>query len=248
MKHFLLALFSLPVFAAGEGGLPTQPYIYVEGEAVVERPADMVTLKFELSAQNPDQAVANQTVQEKAAKVFALLKKAGIADNEIIAVDLSMEAEYEESEDAGRARGRFTGYKASRPFAVKVRDLARFPKLVDELIALPVEEFSSIEEGFSEPKKLEDEVWEKALTNAKNRAEKTLAAAGSKLGSLFAISPVSFPQITRRIFEGGGETYASQKSVEPDKITSDNYRLRPISVKQSVHVIYLIQPAAESAK
>ena len=79
-KFVLLACVSLPVSLFADGGLPDKPYIYVEGKAEIEKPADMVTLRFQLVARNADQAKANQEVQTKANKIFALLNEKKIAD------------------------------------------------------------------------------------------------------------------------------------------------------------------------
>jgi uncharacterized protein YggE len=242
MKHFLLALLALPAYALAEGGLPAQPYIYVEGKAEIEKPADMVTLRFDLSAHDVKQATANKQVQAQAGEVFALLKSINIAETDVVASDLKSEAEYEENDDSTRHHGKFTGYRVTRPFTVKVRDIAAFPKLVDKLVALEVEEFSGIDEGLSNSKDLEDQVWEKAVANARERAEKTLKAAGMKMDSIFAISPVAFPDIQRSIFGGEG-TADAMSVVEPSKVNPSQYRLAPVSVSQSVHVIYLISPA-----
>jgi len=46
-----------------DGGLPNQLYLYVEGKAEIEKPTDMVTLRFDLVARNADQTKANQEVQ-----------------------------------------------------------------------------------------------------------------------------------------------------------------------------------------
>ena len=65
MKCFLFALLTLSIstVAFADGGLPNQPYIYVEGKAEIEKPADMVTLRFDLVARYADQTKANQEVQ-----------------------------------------------------------------------------------------------------------------------------------------------------------------------------------------
>jgi uncharacterized protein YggE len=199
MKLFLFALLSVPLSVLAEGGLPAQPYIYVEGKAEIEKPADMVTLRFDLVTHNADQAKANQEVQTKAAKIFALLNDKKIAEKDVIGGDLRSEAEYEENEDSSRNRGKLIGYKVTRPFTVKVRDVATFAKIVDELLAIAGTEFSGIEAGLSNEKELQDQVWEKALANAREKAEKTVKGAGMKIDSVFAISPVAFPQISHRI-------------------------------------------------
>ena len=128
------------------------------------------------------------------------MKSKNIADEDVVANTLTSEAEYEESEDSPRKHGKFIGYNVTRPFTVKVRDVAVFGKLVDELLALGVGEFTGIAEGLSEEQELKDQVWEKAVANARERAEKTLKSLGMKIDSVFAISPVAFPEIAQQIF------------------------------------------------
>jgi uncharacterized protein YggE len=244
MKLFLFALLSLPISLLADGGLPTQPYIYVEGKAEIEKPADIVTLRFDLVTRNIDQAKANQEVQTKATKVLALIDSAKIAESDVIAQDLSSEPEYQEDENSMRNRGKLIDYKVTRPFSVKVRDLTVFPKLVDELIAVGTIEFSGIDAGLSKEKEMQDEVWGKALANARERAEKTLKDIGMKIESVFAVSPVTFPEIKQKIF-GSTEVIALRNAMvsQPVKPDPTHYRLAPVAVNQSVHVIYLISPA-----
>src|SRR5947209_5903238 len=145
MKLLTLLLSLLPVIALAEGGLPNQPYIYVEGKAEIEKPADMVTLRFHLVARNADQTKANQEVQAKANKIISLLNDRKIGENDVIATDLRSEPLYENEDEAGRKRGKITGYSVARSFAVKVRDVTLFAKLVDELLAISGTEFSKID-------------------------------------------------------------------------------------------------------
>jgi uncharacterized protein YggE len=238
MKISLFVLLILPGILLADGGLPNQPYIYVEGKAEIEKLADMVTLRFDLVTRNTDQAKANQEVQAKASKVLALIDSKKIATNDVIAQDLRSEAEYQEDENSTRNRGKFIDYKVTRSFSVKVRDFTIFPKLVDELIAVGEVEFSGIDAGLSKEKEMQDEVWEKALINARERAEKTLKAISLKIDSVFAVSPVAFTEIQRGIFgSGASRPYAEETGPAPDPT---HYRLAPIMLSQSVHVIYLI--------
>jgi uncharacterized protein YggE len=245
MKISFLAalLFPLAAFAEG-GGLPTQPYIYVEGRAEAEKPADIVTLSFDLGEMNASQAVANKAVQAKANKVFKLLASTGIDEKDVIASDLRSQSVYEEATSTTRTRGKLLGYYVSRPFVVKVRDLTKFAKLGDDLLALGVAEFERIEEGLTDKKELEEQAWDKAVANARERAEKTLKTTGMKISSIFAISPVAFPQISRNIFgDSYGQGMESVASGPADKGSDpSHYRLAPISISQSVHIIFLIIP------
>lgn len=240
-KLILLACLSLPLPLFAQGGLPDKPYIYVEGKAEIEKAPDMVTLRFGVIAHNADQSKANQEVQTKATKILGLVDQRKIARTDVDATDLKSEPQYENADESGKKRGRIIAYSVGRSFAVKVRDVTAFPKLVDELLAIVGVEFSGIDAGLSKAKEMEDEVWEKALKNTRERAEKTLQAAGMKIDSIFAISPVAFPAI-RGVFGSSAPT-AEYESALPAQGYTSEYRLAPVTISQSVHVIYLISPA-----
>ncbi|PYK57363.1 MAG: hypothetical protein DME43_15370 [Verrucomicrobia bacterium] len=245
MKIFVFALLSLPMSLLGEGGLPSQPYIYVVGKAGVEKTADIVILRFDLVARAPDQVKANDEVQARAAKVFALLNDRKISQNDVIAEEIKSEAEFEQTETYPRSRGKLIGYVVTRVFTVKVRDVTAFPKLVDQLIAAANVEFTGIEAQLSKEKEIEDQLWDKAVANAREQAEKTLKQTGMKIDSVFAVSPLSFPEIQGKIFPAENErtiVTASEIPTKGERVPSE-YRLAPIAVDQSVHVIYLISRA-----
>lgn len=242
-KLVLLAFASLPLSVLAQGGLPDKPYVYVEGKSEIEKPADMVTLRFDLVARNPDQAKANQEVQTKANRVFALLKERKIAETDTVASDLRSEPQYENDEESGRKRGKIIGHSVKRSFSVKMRDVTAFAKLVDELLAVAGLEFSGIDAGLAKEREMQDETWEKALTNARDRAEKTLKQVGMKIDSVFAVSPVNFPTIHREIFGSSTPTAESESAFRQLPDDASQYRLAPITISQYVHVIYLISPA-----
>jgi uncharacterized protein YggE len=230
----------LPLSILAQGGLPNQPYIYVEGRAEVEKPADMVTLRFNAAAHNADQSKANQEVQSKASKILALLTEKKIGQADVIAENLTSEPILDDAEGS-RGRGKIIGYSVIRPFEVKVRDVAIFPRLVDELIGIGGVQFATIDGGLAQKQELEQDVFQKALADAKSRAERTLALTGMKIDSVFAVSPVSFVEIQQNIL--GRQDAAG--SAEIEGIVGDplRYRLAPVTVSQTIHIIYLISPA-----
>jgi uncharacterized protein len=244
-KVVLLACLGLPLSLFGQGGLPDKPYIYVEGRAEIEKQADMVTLRFDLATRNPDQAKANQEVQAKANKIFALLKERKIAENDVDASDIKSEPQFEINEESGR-KGKLTGYKVTRTFVVKVREIQAFAQLVDELMAIAGVEFSGIEPGLSTEKEVRAEILEKALTDARTQAEKTLQAVGMKIDSIFAVSPFAIADISSRLLPSSStERVVVTGSYIPtggDRVASQ-YRIAPLSVKENMNVIFLISPA-----
>src|SRR6266446_6328101 len=186
MKRLLFPVLLLPILAFAQGGLPVNPYIYVDGKAEIQKAADLVKISFDVVARASDVAKANAEVQAKAARVFDLLKRHKIADNDVIAESLRSEPEFENEQSYVR-RGKVVGFSVSRRFDVKIRDVTAFPKLVDELIAGVNAEFSVVASGVSNEREMQDQLWEKALKNAREQADKVLKTTNMKIDSVFAV-------------------------------------------------------------
>ncbi len=162
----------------------------------------------------------------------------------MIATDVKSTAHYDEVENSSRKRGKPIGYTVTRGFQVRVRDVAIFPNLVDELISVGAAEFSGINEGLTREKEIKDEIWGKALANAREEADATLSTVGMKVDAIFAISRVAFDRISREMFGEERVIVTGSNIPTPEEgDTSVQYRLAPVTVSQSVHVIYLISPA-----
>src|SRR5712692_3962885 len=116
MRKFIVFLAFIPISLFADGGLPTQPYIYVRGDADTEKPPDTVIMRFDLVGRAPDQQKANSDVQARATKVFALLDQRKIARTDVIAEQVRSEADFEQSEGYPRNRGKLIGYVVTRQF------------------------------------------------------------------------------------------------------------------------------------
>jgi uncharacterized protein YggE len=124
MNRLLVVLLALPISVFAQGGLPDKPYIYVTGNAAIEKPADIVILHFDLMARNSDQTKANQDVQAKAKSILALLDERKIAKADIIAKDLKSDPQY--AEESSGKRSKIIGHRVTRSFNVKVHDSPGF--------------------------------------------------------------------------------------------------------------------------
>jgi uncharacterized protein YggE len=240
-KACLLIILFSPLTLLADGGLPTQPYIYLEGKAEIQKPADMVMIRFNLVVRNSDEVKANQQLQAKANQILELLKGRKISEDDVVAESLMSEPQFQEEENS-RNRGKVIGYTITRPFHVKVHDIVAFPKLIDDLIAIGGVEVSGIEGGLAKEKEMQDELWDKALSDARQRAENTLKSMNMKIDSVFAVSPVTFPEIEGRIFGSTTNVPAEGPAEASYAPKASQYRLAPVSLNKSVHVIYLISP------
>jgi uncharacterized protein YggE len=98
-RFLLLSLLFAPISLFAQGGLPDKPYVYVEGKAEIQKPADMMMLRFDRVGRAPQQPKANEDVQAKANKIFALAKERKIADDDVIAEDIRSEPEFDKGDE-----------------------------------------------------------------------------------------------------------------------------------------------------
>jgi uncharacterized protein len=244
MKPLLFLLLSLPISVFAQGGLPNQPYIYVEGDARIQKPADLATLRFDLVIRAADQPKVREQVKIGSGRIFDVFKENKIADTDIITEELKTGPEYEEHES--RIGGKIVGCFASQSFQLKLRDLASLSKIVDQLLAIKGVELSAIEGSFSTREEVENQLSDKALVDAREQAEKTLKTMGMKIDSVYAISPTSFPDIQGQFFSSNRAdrvivTGSNVPTLEETGFVK--FRLPPVTMSATVHVIYLISPA-----
>lgn len=245
-------LLWVPSVLFAQGGLPSEPYIYVEGKAQITREPDIVTLGFTLGVRDANQTAAGEQMRVQAAKVFALLDGEKIAEKDVVAESIRSEPEYrDDSETETRtkeAEHKILAHHVTRPFSVVVREVAAFPKLVDQLLALGVEKFTDISPGLTQQDELTRQVRAQALIDARSQAEETLKVERKAVSAVYAISPVPIPQISGQLLVASGSEDAVYPAFvsAPRKLDPTQYRLAPIEVSQTVHVIYLIKDAPSS--
>jgi len=237
MKFFAtIFLLGLSISVSADG-LPTQPYIYAEGSADVEKPADYVRLSFRVTAENAERSKANDAVQADVRKAMSLLKNAKIKESDIIAQNLTTEPDYEKDHD--NKSDKIIGYIVTREMSVIVRVVPSFPKIVDDLIAQVNIDFSGIDPGLTTEEEVGKDAEGKALAKARERAERMAKTSGMKIDSVFAISTTTFSDIEKQIFISWNPVVVTGSNIPPPSM----YQLRPVIVTRTVHVIYLISPA-----
>jgi uncharacterized protein YggE len=239
------ALVALPAFAeVGQlTGLPNQPFLYVAGTAHIDKAPDIIILHFGVEGRNEDEGKANQDVQAKAKKIFALLKEGKIEDRDVVAQDLDSDAEYERDETDTKKRGKLIGYVVSRSFKITVRDVTKYGKLGEQIMNLGGVHLSSISSEISDRQKVGEELWPKAIADAREKAEKTLKPFGMKIDLVFAVSSIDFGEIPGEFLKSGERVTVTGMNIPTPPAEPSQYRPEMISIESTAHVIYLISPA-----
>jgi uncharacterized protein len=248
MKTLVACAFALvPLTAVAQvgtlAGLPNRPFLYVEGKAEIQKAPDIITLRFYIQAHNADQGKANQEVQAKARKIFALLKEAKIEDRDVVAQDLRSAPEYDRDESGPKKRGKLTGYVVTREFVITVRDLTKYGKLGDEIMNLGGVTLDYINSDVSDHEKLGEELWPKAIANAREKAEETLKPMGMKIDSVFAVSSIEFGKVVGQFFQSGERVVVTGMNIPAPPAEPSQYRPEMVRIESTAHIIYLISPA-----
>ncbi len=179
MKHSLSLAVVTATWLAAPALAQTAPppAISVTGEANVSVP--------------PDQARIDGGVTSAAmGKVLQALKGAGIEEKDYQTSRLSLQPQYAPNR-AGPSP--ITGYRASNRVTVRIRDVTKVANVIDVLVGAGANDIGGINFMVSQASKLLDEAREKAITDARRKAEIYAKAAGVTLGEPLSISEEGAP-------------------------------------------------------
>jgi uncharacterized protein len=188
----LAALLAGPVAALPAQADPAlPPAISVTGEASVSVPPDLATVDGGVSIDAKTAREAAETGNAAMTKVLAALKAAGIEDKDLQTSRLSLLPQYASSNRPGP--NTLTGYRASNRVTVRLRDVGKVASVIDTLVGAGANEIGGINFTVASASKLLDEAREKAVADARRKAEIYARAAGVTLGAPLSISEEGTP-------------------------------------------------------
>jgi uncharacterized protein len=177
------ALAQMPPFA-------TSPGISVTGEASVSVAPDQAVIDGGVTTEAKTAHEAADANNAAMVKVLAALKGAGLEEKDYQTSRLSLQPKYA-PDRAGPTT--INGYRASNHITIKVRDVAKVASIVDVLVGAGANEISGINFVVSQASKILDDAREKAIADARRKAEIYAKAAGVTLGDPTSISEEGSP-------------------------------------------------------
>ena len=118
-------------------------------------------------------------------KVLLALKGAGIDEKDYQTSRLSLQPKYAPDRSGPST---VVGYRASNRVTIKVRDVTKIAGVIDILVAAGANEVGGINFVVSQASKLLDDIRDKAIADARRKAEIYAKAAGVTLGEPLSIS------------------------------------------------------------
>ena len=159
--------------------------ISVTGEATVSVPPDMAQIDGGVTSEAKTAREASDANNTAMGKVLLALKGAGIEEKDVQTSRLQLQPQYPPNRTGPSA---IAGYRASNRVTIRLREVNKAAGVIDTLVGAGANEIGGINFTVSNASKLLDEAREKALADARRKAEIYANAAGVALGAPLGIS------------------------------------------------------------
>ncbi|HYO49788.1 MAG TPA: SIMPL domain-containing protein [Chloroflexia bacterium] len=171
---------------AGQVGavMSNQPHISVRGTGIVSAKPDM--LRHQLVVQEQDDTLDKEQT-DAATNIYGImnqLKAAGVDEKDISTAQYNVEPVMNYNENQPPT---VTGYRVTNILNIKLRDLSKAGKLIDDLVKSGANSIYGLSFGFSDPTALMKQAREQAVNDAKARASELATLGGVTLGAPIAI-------------------------------------------------------------
>jgi len=192
MKHSLaLAVVTATLLAAPAlAQTVPPPAIAVTGEATVSVPPDQAQINGGVTSDAKTAREASEANNAAMGKVLLALKGAGIEEKDYQTSRLSLQPQYAPNR-AGPSP--IVGYRASNRVTIRLRDVTKVANVIDVLVGAGANDIGGINFVVSQASKHLDEAREKAISDARRKAEIYAKAAGVTLGEAISISEEGSP-------------------------------------------------------
>ena len=185
LTHFALALCLAAGPLAAQEAPPRQ--ITVTGVAEADAVPDLATVTAGVDTRAATAAEALAANSEAMTAVFAALDAAGIERRDLQTSQLNINPIYEPYREGAEEAQKVVGYEASNMVTVRVRAIDNLGEVIDELTKAGSNRLYGIGFEVSEPKAHLDAAREKAVADARGKADLFARAAGVTLGPVLAI-------------------------------------------------------------
>lgn len=183
-----------------------------------KRVPDVAVISAGVVTQAADAAGAMNENAQRMAGVIAALKKAGVAERDIMTSTIRLDPQYRYGENVPPV---ITGYQANNSVSVRFRDVAKSGTILDALVKQGANQISGPNLQIDKPEAAEDEARVDAIKIARARADLYAGAAGLRVKRILSISeaggyapPPPMPYAMMR-----GKAEAADSTIQPGEQT-----------------------------
>ena len=188
----LAAALALVTPALAQTDVPAA--ISVTGEGTVSVPPDLAQLDAGVASDGKTAREASEANNTAMGKVLLALKGAGIEEKDYQTSRLSLQPLYANRQGSNvAAPPQIVGYRASNRVSIKLRDVTKVANVIDTLVTAGANDVGNINFTVTQASKLLDDAREKAVADARRKAEIYARAAGVTLGAPLSIAEEGAP-------------------------------------------------------
>lgn len=200
-SYFPLAIAILPLLLLGRSAgaqstdkLLSTPHITVTGQGEVKVRPDKMEVTIGVVTEDKSSQLAAASNAQASQKVQTAVRKAGVADKDIQTINYNVSPIYSQ---VGTPAGvkpqppRITGYRVYNQVRVTVRDLTRMSDVLDDATAAGSNTIEGIAPGLEDQNAAEGAALEKAVQDARRKANHMVKAAGTILTGILEMSDTS---------------------------------------------------------
>ncbi len=156
----------------------------VTGEGKISVPPDIAIVNAGVQAQGTTVKAAQDLLNKNINAVSAAIKSAGVDNKDIQTSGYNINPTY----DFSAGKQRVTGYQASSNLTIKVRAIDRANTVIDAATAAGATNVGGINFDVDDKTKSQNEARQKAVADAKSKAENAAKIAGFTLGKIINYS------------------------------------------------------------
>jgi uncharacterized protein YggE len=179
----ILVISSPAALASNE----SQRTITVNGQGKASAPPDMAAIQTGVVTHGVTAIEALSENNQIMSRIMDILIGHKIAEKDVQTSILNVTPEYKHDE-RGRVEDKIIGYSVRNQVQVRVRNLNDLGQVIDALVLAGSNQVSGIRFGIDDPAEVINQAREKAIADARGRAELYARSAGVRVGKILAIS------------------------------------------------------------
>jgi len=233
---FLLAILCIvPAQAQDVNTQEDKRTISVNGEGFVRAEPDQAMVRFGVVTRAEDPEEARRLNAASSREAMNAVRALGIEDRKMRLETMRLQPAREY--DPEMRRYREVGFEAMRQVVVEIDDLETLPTLVAEIIQQGANRLDGIEYQLKDRTTARNEALQKAITDAREKAQLMTAALGEELERVLTIHEQSF-SFPQPVFRMAQAEMAMSKDAAPEP---EAYAAGEIEVHAVVNVVFALR-------
>lgn len=210
---------------------PEKPHIIVQAQASEYVLPDQVTLNLTIENVSPHLNKARDNVEQRSKQLLRAIRRFNLEDKDIEAGQIRIKPEYRWEKNKRKQ----IGTRVSRMMRFRIRNLDEYPNILDAVFSARIDSMAQVSFDHSQADTLQEKALDRAILNAKQKAQRMARQLGQRIGRAYSIEEVNYHAPMPRAMGKQMMMADSASNTEAD------YQPGEISFQSQVKVIFYLQ-------